>query len=94
MTVALNTVITEELQQEGIVREVIRAIQDYRKKMDLPIEKRVNLVLDIDSTMIEAMDRFENVLYENVLLSSIKYDKKANMETVQIEDKMVGLLIE
>ena len=48
MTVALNTTITEELEQEGVVREVIRAIQDYRKKLELPIEKRVNLVLDVE----------------------------------------------
>ncbi|WNQ13983.1 DUF5915 domain-containing protein [Paenibacillus aurantius] len=45
MTVALNTVISEELQQEGVVREIIRAVQDYRKKRDFPIEKRVNLFL-------------------------------------------------
>jgi isoleucyl-tRNA synthetase len=31
ITVALNTTITEELEQEGVVREVVRAIQDYRK---------------------------------------------------------------
>ncbi|WNQ09578.1 isoleucine--tRNA ligase [Paenibacillus aurantius] len=94
VTVALNTVISEELRQEGVVREVIRAIQDYRKKLDLPIEKRVNLFLDVDSKTKEAMQRFEKVLYENVLLSSITYENKAGMEAVSIEDNIVRMLID
>jgi isoleucyl-tRNA synthetase len=94
MTVALNTIITEELEQEGIVREVVRVIQDYRKKRDLPIEKRVHLVLDVDPQVKEAIKRFEHVLQENVLLSSISYDRKAGMENVMIEDKNVGMFIE
>lgn len=94
MNVALNTVITEDLFQEGVVREVIRAIQDYRKKLDLPIEKRVNLVLDVDPKVKEAIERFEHVLRENVLLSRIRYDDKEGMEMVSIEGKNVGILIE
>ncbi|MFC0216273.1 isoleucine--tRNA ligase [Paenibacillus chartarius] len=94
MNVALNTVITEELYQEGVVREVIRAVQDYRKKLDLPIEKRVNLVLDADPQVKAAMERFEHVLRANVLLTSIRYGDKAGMEVVSIEGKQVGMFIE
>ncbi|WP_409342198.1 isoleucine--tRNA ligase [Paenibacillus sp. MBLB4367] len=94
ITVALNTAITEELQQEGLVREVVRAVQDYRKKLELPIEKRVNLVLDADSQLRTALERFDHVLQENVLLSSVRYAKEAGMETVAIGDKTLGLLVE
>lgn len=48
LTVALNTEITPELVQEGWVREVVRAVQDYRKRLDLPIDKRVALTLHVD----------------------------------------------
>ncbi|HEY0828264.1 MAG TPA: isoleucine--tRNA ligase, partial [Bacilli bacterium] len=57
ITVALNTEITKELEQEGLVREVVRAVQDYRKKLDLPIDKRVELVLDVDPPLREALER-------------------------------------
>jgi isoleucyl-tRNA synthetase len=94
MTVALNTEITEELRQEGVVREVIRAIQDYRKKLDLPIDRRVGLVLDIDAEMKGVVERFKDRLYANVLLSSITYCKEEEMETVHIEGNRVGMLVQ
>ncbi|MNI68069.1 Isoleucine--tRNA ligase [compost metagenome] len=97
ITVALNTDITDitpELAQEGLVREVIRAIQDYRKKLDLAIEQRIRLVIDADPEILAAIQRFEDVLRDNVLLQELAFDKKDGMEYVSIEDKSVGMLIE
>ncbi len=91
MTVALNTEVTPELEQEGLVRELVRAIQDYRKKLDLPIERRVNLVLDIDGKLKEAVVRFEHVLRENVLLNEVSFGRQDGMETVRIGDYLAGI---
>ncbi|MCR8980764.1 isoleucine--tRNA ligase [Brevibacillus laterosporus] len=93
INVALNTTITEELEQEGTVREVIRVIQDFRKKMDLPIDKRVILTLDVDAQLKEALERFNHVLQNNILLSDVRYAKEIGMETVSIGDKKFRLLI-
>ncbi|TBL75805.1 isoleucine--tRNA ligase [Paenibacillus thalictri] len=95
MTVALNTDITEELEQEGLVREVVRAVQDYRKKLELPIDQRVKLVLAADERLKEALARFDHVLQESVLLSSVRYTHELDgMETVFIGEKQLGLRIE
>lgn len=75
ITVALNTDITPELEQEGWVREVVRAVQDTRKKLDLPIEKRVHLTLDVDDELKAAITAFENVLRENVLITDVAFAK-------------------
>jgi isoleucyl-tRNA synthetase len=93
MTVALNTTMTEELEQEGLVREVIRAIQDYRKKIGLPIEKRINLVLAVDAELQNALVRFDHVLHEHVLLNSVRYATEPNMETVSYGESKFSLLI-
>ncbi|MBS7531286.1 isoleucine--tRNA ligase [Hazenella sp. IB182353] len=93
MTVALHTEITEDLKQEGWVREVVRVVQDYRKKLDLPIEKRINLVLDVDDELKTALQRFEQVLRENVLLLQVSYKSSENMEVVSLGDKQVGMVI-
>lgn len=92
--VALNTVITEELEQEGLVREVIRGIQDYRKKLDLPMEKRVILTLHVDASLKAALERFDDVLKENVLLSEVRYQQEAGMEDVSFGDYKFQLRIE
>ncbi|MEW9699798.1 isoleucine--tRNA ligase [Paenibacillus sp. SI8] len=94
ITVALNTSISEELEQEGLVREFIRAVQDHRKKLELPIDKRIHLVLDVNSSLQEALERYQHVLQENVLLSSVRYAQEVGMETVSIGDKNFRLLIE
>ncbi|WP_274651837.1 isoleucine--tRNA ligase [Paenibacillus humicola] len=93
LTVALNTEITPELEQEGYVREVIRAVQDTRKKLDLPIEKRVRLVLDVDDELMDALRAFESVLQDNVLLSGVEYGEREGMERVQLGEKEIGILI-
>lgn len=91
LTVAINTDITPELEQEGLVREVIRAVQDTRKKLDLPIERRVNLVLDVDAELLAALEAFRSVLFENVLLNSVKYETVTGMERVSFDDREIGI---
>ncbi|HTG69435.1 MAG TPA: isoleucine--tRNA ligase, partial [Candidatus Udaeobacter sp.] len=93
VTVALNTDITPELEQEGWVREVIRAVQDTRKKLDLPIEKRIDLVLDVDSELKAALEAFEEVLHENVLVQTVAYDETPEMERVTLGEKVIGIFI-
>jgi isoleucyl-tRNA synthetase len=93
VTVALNTEITPELEQEGWVREVIRAVQDTRKKLDLPIEQRVDLVFDADAELEAALRAFTNVLKDNVLVNRVSFGKSTGMETVLIGEKSIGIAI-
>ncbi|MCM3784410.1 isoleucine--tRNA ligase [Neobacillus mesonae] len=93
LTVALNTEITPELEQEGWVREVVRAVQDTRKKLDLPIEKRVNLTLDVDSELKAAIEAFETVLRENVLVTELSFGTSDDMEKVEAGSKTIGVKI-
>ncbi|SEN13058.1 isoleucine--tRNA ligase [Paenibacillus sp. OV219] len=93
LTVAINTDISPELEQEGLVREVIRAVQDTRKKLDLPIEMRVHLVLDADLELLAALTAFESVLFENVLLKSVEYAKADDMERVSLGDREIGISV-
>ncbi|QAY65434.1 isoleucine--tRNA ligase [Paenibacillus protaetiae] len=93
VTVALNTEITPALEQEGWVREVVRAVQDTRKKLDLPIERRIDLVLEADRELQAALEAFEDVLRESVLLNSVTYGTDAQMERVQLGEKELGIHI-
>ncbi|WP_044479263.1 isoleucine--tRNA ligase [Paenibacillus antibioticophila] len=95
ITVALNTDITPELEQEGWVREVVRAVQDTRKKLDLPIEKRVHLTLRVDEELKSAITSFEQVLRDNVLLTDVAYtDDEKLGESVDLGSKQIGVYIQ
>ncbi|MGD8189697.1 isoleucine--tRNA ligase [Brevibacillus ginsengisoli] len=93
MNVALNTAITEELEQEGIVREIVRVIQDTRKKMDLPIDKRIILTLDVDSQLKAALERYAHVLQDSVLLAELKFASEPDMELVSFGEQQFRLRI-
>lgn len=89
----MNTEITPELEQEGLVREVVRAVQDTRKKLDLPIEKRVNLTLDVDHELRTAIEAFESVLRENVLVTDLAFGASDDMEQVEAGLRTIGVKI-
>ncbi|MFD2116206.1 isoleucine--tRNA ligase [Paenibacillus yanchengensis] len=93
ITVALNTEITPELEMEGWVREVIRAIQDTRRKLDLPIEKYIDLTVDVDKQLQAALVQFDSLLRENVLLQSITFAQNDQMEIVTLGEKQMGIFI-
>lgn len=94
VTVALNTDITPELEQEGWVREVIRAVQDTRKKLDLPIEARVRLQLDVPQELQAALQTFDELLKANVLLREVAFGPADGMEKVQAGDFAIGIRID
>ncbi|GAA0352839.1 isoleucyl-tRNA synthetase [Bacillus horti] len=93
-TVALNTTLTKELVQEGIVREISRAVQEYRKKLNLSVEQRIHLILDVDAETKEALQEFNDLLQRSLLLSDLNFSKVEDMEYVTIGDKQVGMAIQ
>lgn len=93
LTVALNTDVTPELEQEGWVREIVRAVQDYRKKLDLPIEKYVDLTLSVNDDLRQAIQTFDRVLRENVLVNDVSFATEEGMEQVELMGQNVGIRI-
>ncbi|WP_322924551.1 isoleucine--tRNA ligase [Paenibacillus campi] len=91
LTVALNTDITPELEQEGWVREVVRTVQDYRKKLDLPIEKYVHLTLNVSDELRAAIEAFDSVLRENVLVTDVTFGEVDGMEQVELVGQKAGI---
>ncbi len=52
-TVTVSKVITPELHRMGMMREVIRAVQNARKEADLQVDDRINLSLKTDNDQLQ-----------------------------------------
>ena len=70
-TVALDLTLTDELRQAGLVREVIRLVQDARKSSGLSITDRIDLRWSTGSTdLAEALRSGGKTVAEEVLATS------------------------
>lgn len=90
-SVFLDTTITEDLRKEGKARELIRAVQQYRKELNLPVEQRVHLVLNVDDLMKEVVDRFEDLLQSSLLIKSLTFEKSEGMKEIDIDGVRIAL---
>jgi isoleucyl-tRNA synthetase len=65
--VELDTVITEDLKLEGLAREVVRIIQDRRKKLGLNVEDRIDTRYDADGLLERALQRHADYIKSETL---------------------------
>jgi len=74
LNIQIDTNITEELRVEGQSRELVRAIQDMRKKMGLTPSDVISLVVQSDDAGNKIVEKFEEEIKKTTLASELKYD--------------------
>jgi len=67
LTVGINTEITQELREEGLAREIIRRIQDFRKQADFDISDRIILVYQATPSLQVAIEAHRVYIMEETL---------------------------
>ncbi|CAN5638605.1 isoleucine--tRNA ligase [soil metagenome] len=70
-TVVLNTDLTPELIQEGLVRDFVRGVQDARRSAGYQIEDRIELRYDADPEVMNALEQYVDHVKTETLASSI-----------------------
>ncbi|MFQ6607944.1 MAG: isoleucine--tRNA ligase [Fidelibacterota bacterium] len=73
LTVAVITDLTEELIQEGIVRDMIRQVQNMRKEAGFNVEDRISVDCDAPENLKKALQSFENYFCNEVLAVNLNY---------------------
>src|SRR3989475_13721 len=73
--VKLDTEITEELRLEGLAREVVRLIQDRRKKAGLNVEDRIHTCFEADGLLARAIEKHAEYIKNETLSVTIEHGK-------------------
>ncbi len=99
LEVELDTNITPELKQEGILRELVRLVNGLRKNASLTIEDKINIYWESESELIKTtIDKFkDNLLKETLAQEKInaKKDLPNNQQKqINIEDEGLWIGIE
>ncbi|WP_276299355.1 isoleucine--tRNA ligase [Halorussus lipolyticus] len=84
--VYVDTELTEDIESEGYAREVIRRVQEMRKEMDLDIEERIVLELDVaDDRVAGLVDERMGLVKEEVRADEVGTVEDGHRKTWDVE---------
>jgi isoleucyl-tRNA synthetase len=93
--VYVDASLTEDIESEGYAREVIRRVQEMRKDLELDIEERIRLELDVnDDRVTELVGRHEDLVAEEVRAAAFGIVEDGHRETWDVEGVEVELAVE
>ncbi len=86
LTVALDGEINDELLQEGVVRDIIRSIQNLRKEKGLDVTDRIKLKMEGSPWLKDAVNEFEEHLLSETLAGSIEWARDKDSKEIECGD--------
>ena len=94
LTVALDVTVTEELRQEGIARELVNRIQNIRKSSGFEITDKIEVTIQRNENINDAVTNFADYISSQVLARNIKLvDSLPDASDLDFEDYTVRLSI-
>lgn len=93
----LDTQITNELKEEGILRELVRAVNNLRKDKKLTINDQVDLVYQTDSPELKlVINKYQKELQENTRSLSIKDSTSLDLDTaeeIKVDNHLIKIIL-
>ncbi|MEO9532525.1 MAG: isoleucine--tRNA ligase [Crocinitomicaceae bacterium] len=80
ITVALDVTISEELKSEGIARELINRIQNFRKDSGLEVMDKIKLTFDANEEVKKAIENNADYIKAEVLALDITFDSLSDSQ--------------
>ena len=74
--IVLDTTITQELKEEGYVREILSKVQNMRKDRNFEVLDRINLYVSENTMLENIIKKFEDTIKKETLSSNIIYNEK------------------
>ncbi len=90
MTVAVETQLTPELVSEGLVREVVRHIQNLRKAADFKLDDRIITTYQADEELTQVIADWSGFIASETLSLELR-PGQPEVGAVQAEDTVSGL---
>lgn len=94
---ALVTELTPELVAEGLAREFVRRVQDFRKESGLDVADRIQLYLEVSPTLQEAIQKHQEYITGETLTAELAFKAapaaaKTTTEEFDGEKAVIALL--
>ena len=92
--VVLDTTITEELREEGHVREMVSKIQNMRKESGFEVADKINLYIANNDKLIEVVKRYADVIKKETLTVEIVYNGEVEYTNFNINGESLDMAVE
>lgn len=89
--VVLDLAISDELRREGYARELIRTVQELRKKADFQVSDRISLYVEGDAAIGSAIEQFGEKIRAEVLANELHVGPVPDAVEFQAEHKVNDL---
>ena len=94
-TVVLDTNLSEELKEEGFLREIISKVQTMRKEAGFEVMDRIRLSARGNVKLIDLMQKFEKELCKTVLADALSFEElRGYVKEWDINGENVSLSVE
>jgi len=84
--VELDTELTTELKEEGQYREILRYMQDLRKKEGLTPGDIVGLVVETNAKGKLLFEKFDKQIKQTALFNSVEFKSVENVSDINVDD--------
>jgi len=91
--VALDLHVDDELRQEGLAREIVRAVQNARKQAGLEVTDRILLGLGGNDELLGAARAHEQMIAAEVLATAIEFGEGSGGTSTTIEGAELAISI-
>jgi isoleucyl-tRNA synthetase len=78
LTVALDTTLTAELEQEGMAREFVNRIQKIRKDSGFDVTDRIDVLIEANNGLRASLSRFNDYICAEILADSLEFSDTIN----------------
>ncbi len=91
---SLDLTLTPELKREGLMREVVRAVQNGRKKAGLNVDDRIQLSLKASDELQDAITEHQSTITDETLAVSLTNDEYSYTENVKVDGNELTISLE
>jgi isoleucyl-tRNA synthetase len=89
--VAVDTTLTEELIQEGLVRDLVRMIQNLRKESGFNVDDRITIEYQAEGQLAAAIASHEDYIRQETLANSLTASNDGEFTSEKISGETAGL---
>jgi isoleucyl-tRNA synthetase len=93
-TVAVDVTMDDELRREGLARELVRALNDLRKRLDLQLSDRVRIRLSADGEVAAALSAHGDAVAGEVLAVTVELGVVDDGERIEVAGQTVDVRVD